>query len=160
MAGVAANKAARPNATMVRTMRIPWRRRNGNNRALRGQVFLPLLLCAAAHAQTIDWSKAQPMAVELIDNSFVPDKLTFLHGVAYRLHLENHSKELHEFTAPEFFAAALVRDPGNLANGGQEVVVQPGAAADVFLVPRKTGTYRLTCADHDWDGLVGEIVVK
>jgi uncharacterized cupredoxin-like copper-binding protein len=46
-----------------------------------------------------------------------------------------------------------------LANEGKEVVVQPGATADVYLVPLKPGTYRLICADHDWDGMVGQIVV-
>lgn len=119
-----------------------------------------LLLCTSARAQPIDWSKAQPVAVDLVDDKFVPDKLTFQRGVAYRLHLENHGKELHEFTAPDFFAEALVRDPGGLANGGKEVVVQSGATADVFLMPRTPGTYRLWCADHDWDGMVGEIIVK
>ena len=125
-----------------------------------GQALVVLLWYAPAHAQPIDWSKAEPVAVNLIDNSFVPDKLSFQHGVPYRLHLENRGKELHEFTAPEFFAAALVRDPGGLANAGREVVVQPGAVADVYLIPQKPGSYRLTCADHDWDGMVGEIKVE
>lgn len=138
-------------------MRISWRRRNGNNRIGRGQALLPLLLISA---QSPDWSQAQPVAVNLIDNSFVPDRLTFQHGVPYRLHLENHGKELHELTAPEFFAAAQVRDPQILANGGKEVVVQSGATADVFLIPQRPGSYRLWCADHDWDGMVGEIEVK
>jgi len=160
MAGTMSENA-RQKAVMVRTIRIPWWRRNGNNRAFPGQALLPLLLLAVpAHAQPVAWSKAQPMAVELIDNSFVPDKLSFQNGVPYRLHLENHGKELHEFTAPEFFAEALVRDPKLLANGGQELVVQPGAVADVYLMPQKPGSYRLTCADHDWDGMVGEIKVE
>ena len=63
----------------------------------------------------------------MVDDQFVPDHLSFRHGVPYRLHLENRGKDLHEFTAPEFLADALVRDPGVLANAGQEVVVQPGA---------------------------------
>lgn len=96
----------------------------------------------------------------LIDDQFVPDKLTFHHDVPYRLHLENHGKEMHEFTAPAFFAASVVRDPGSLANGGQDVVVLPGAVADVYLMPLTPGTYRLICADHDWDGMVGEIIVE
>ena len=119
-----------------------------------------MLLSTSARAQEVNWSKAQPMAVVMIDNSFVPDRLTFQHGVTYRLHLENRGKELHEFTAPEFFAEALLRDPQQLANGANEAVVHPGDAVDVFLMPRKPGTYRLTCADHDWDGMVGEITVK
>ena len=31
---------------------------------------------------------------------------------------------------------------------------------DVYLVPMKAGTFRLICADHDWDGMVGEITVE
>lgn len=100
------------------------------------------------------------MTVLMVDDRFEPDHLTFEHGMPYRLHLDNRGKDLHEFTAPEFLAAALVRDPGQLANQGKEVVVQPGEATDVYLVPLRAGTYHLTCADHDWDGMVGDITVK
>ena len=86
-----------------------------------------LLLAVAARAQpAVDWSTAEPVSVLMVDDRFVPDRLTFRHGVPYQLHLENHGKDLHEFTAPEFLADAIVRDPGVLANAGQEVVVQPG----------------------------------
>lgn len=53
-----------------------------------------------------------------------------------------------------------MRDPNQLANGGKDIVVQSGTSIDVDLEPLKPGTYRLICADHDWDGMVGEIVVK
>jgi uncharacterized cupredoxin-like copper-binding protein len=122
--------------------------------------LLPAVLVLLAAAPAVDWSHAQPMTVVMVDDRFQPDHLTFEHGDVYRLHLENHGKELHEFTAPEFFAAAVVRNPGQLANAGHEVVVQPGASADIYLEPLKAGTYELTCADHDWDGMVGHIVVK
>jgi uncharacterized cupredoxin-like copper-binding protein len=125
---------------------------------LKGLLAAALVLLAAAPA--VDWSHAQPMTVVMVDDRFQPDHLTFKHGTPYRLRLENHGKDLHEFTAPEFFAAVTMRDPGQLANGGQEVVVQPGGSADVFLEPFRAGTYHLTCADHDWDGMVGEIVVR
>ncbi len=115
---------------------------------------------ATAAAPAVDWSKPQIMRVEMVDYRFVPDRLTFRHDVTYRLHLENHGKELHEFTAPAFFAAAIVRDPGKLANGGVEVVVQPGETADIDLVPQRPGHYDLSCADHDWDGMVGSIEVQ
>ena len=114
---------------------------------------------AGAAAQTPDWSHAQAISILMIDNKFVPDHLTFQHGVAYRLHLENRGRDMHEFTAPDFLAEALARDPGALANGGKDIVVQSGATADIYLEPRKPGTYPLTCADHDWDGMVGEIEV-
>lgn len=119
-----------------------------------------LRAAATAAAPAIDWSQPQIARVELVDDRFVPDRLTFRQGVIYRLHLENHGKDMHEFTAPAFFAEAVVRDPGKLANGGQEVVVQPGETADVDFVPQRTGKYDLTCADHDWDDMVGSIEVQ
>jgi uncharacterized cupredoxin-like copper-binding protein len=133
-----------------------------------GRLSVLMALCAVALSgaaataavPVIDWSKPEVVRVELVDYRFVPDHLTFRHGVTYRLHLENTGKELHEFTAPDFFAEAVVRDPGKLANGGQEVVVQPGETADIDLLPQRPGHYDLTCADHDWDGMVGSIEVE
>jgi uncharacterized cupredoxin-like copper-binding protein len=118
-------------------------------------------LCAAmAATPAVDWSQPQIVRVEMTDYRFVPDHVTFRHGVTYRLHLANTGKDLHEFTAPAFFAEAVVRDPSKLANGGQEVVVQPGEVADIDLVPQRPGKYDLSCADHDWDGMVGSIEVQ
>jgi uncharacterized cupredoxin-like copper-binding protein len=122
-----------------------------------------LAAIAPAGAQTVsgvDWSAAQSVNVLLIDDRFMPDHLVFRHAVPYRLHLENHGKELHEFTAPTFLAASVVRNPGLLANGGREVVVQPGTAVDVELMPLRPGSYELICADHDWAGMMGEILVE
>lgn len=98
--------------------------------------------------------------VTMIDYKFVPDHLTFRHGVAYRLHLENHGKETHEFTAPTFFATATIDNPSVLNRERSEVVMQPGDAKDIFLTPGKPGTYDLRCADHDWNGMVGGITVE
>jgi uncharacterized cupredoxin-like copper-binding protein len=98
--------------------------------------------------------------VTMIDYKFVPDHLTFTHGVHYRLHLENHGKETHEFTAPVFFAAAKIDNPDVLNRERTEVVMQPGDVKDVFLTPGKPGTYDLRCADHDWNGMVGGITVE
>ena len=74
----------------------------------------------------------------MVDSKFIPDRLTFHHGTPYQLHLENHGKDLHEFTAPAFLADSIVRNPAMLANGGQEIVLQPGTSADVNLVPLKS----------------------
>ena len=115
----------------------------------------------AAHAAgKVDWSQAIRVPIDLADYQFVPSRLTLQRGTVYRLHLHNIGKEMHEFTAPGFFAASLVQDAGKLANGGREVVLQPGASADVNVVPERAGHYELACADHDWEGMVGEIVVK
>ena len=127
---------------------------------MKGALLALTVAATAAASSGVDWSTAQPVNVMLIDDRFVPDQLTFRHGVPYRLHLENRGKDLHEFTAPEFFAASLVRDPSRIANGGEEIVVQPGAAVDVDLEPLKPGTYKLICADHDWAGMIGVIIVQ
>jgi uncharacterized cupredoxin-like copper-binding protein len=107
---------------------------------------------------------AAPKPVEvdvvMVDYRFVPDHLTFQHGVHYRLHLENHGKETHEFTAPLFFATATIDNPEVLNREHTEVLMQPGDKKDVLLTPHKPGTYDLRCADHDWYGMVGGITVK
>jgi uncharacterized cupredoxin-like copper-binding protein len=119
---------------------------------------LLVLLAAPGHAADA-WSHAQPITVVMVDDSFQPDHVVFEAGKPYELRLENHGKDLHEFTAPEFFRATTVRDKRVLANGGIEVVVQPGKSARIFLLPRVKGEYKLTCADHDWDGMIGSITV-
>jgi uncharacterized cupredoxin-like copper-binding protein len=100
------------------------------------------------------------VTVTMVEYKFTPDHLTFQHDVHYRLHLENHGKETHEFTAPVFFAAAKIDNPDTLNRERSEVVLQPGESKDVFLTPGKPGTYDLRCADHDWNGMVGGITVQ
>jgi uncharacterized cupredoxin-like copper-binding protein len=103
---------------------------------------------------------AQLVTVGLVDDQFVPDKLVFRAGVLYRMRLENRGKEMHEFTAPEFLKTVDVKNPEVLEQAGNEVLVQPGKAKDLLFVAKKPGRYPLLCADHDWDGMVGEITVE
>ena len=115
---------------------------------------------AAAPAAAIDWAAAWTMTVVAREYTFAPANLVFRRGVAYRLHVENHGTELHEFHAPEFFAASQLRNPGALNADKTEIAVQPGAAADLYLVPQRAGRYPLFCPDHDWAGMTGSITVK
>jgi len=105
------------------------------------------------------WLHARVMTVVMVDNQFQPDHLTFHSGQPTELRLENHGKDMHEFTAPAFLKAAKIRDTRILANGGKDIVVQSGKSVRIFLIPGPKGHYDLTCADHDWDGMVGEITV-
>jgi uncharacterized cupredoxin-like copper-binding protein len=115
--------------------------------------MLPLLLGATAPAPvTLD--------VVMIDYKFQPDHLTLQHGVPYRLHLENHGKETHEFTAPTFFAASEIDNPDVLNREHTEIVMQPGDVKDLLVTPGPPGKYDLRCADHDWDGMTGGITVQ
>jgi uncharacterized cupredoxin-like copper-binding protein len=104
----------------------------------------------------------EPVKVDVImvDYRFEPDQLTFQHDVHYQLHLENHGKETHEFTAPVFFATIAIDNPDVLNREHSEILLQPGESKDVFFTPHKPGTYDLRCADHDWYGMVGGITVK
>src|SRR5271168_5016161 len=100
------------------------------------------------------------VSVVMSDYKFVPDRLIFQHDTHYRLHLENHGKETHEFTAPTFFAAAKIDNPDVLNREHTEIVVQPGESKDLLFTARRPGTYDLRCADHDWNGMVGGIIVQ
>ena len=119
-------------------------------------VLAILLVASLAGAQ----SKPVMMEVVMVDYSFEPDHLIFQHDVHYQLHLENHGKETHEFTAPTFLAAATIDNPDVLNREHTEVLLQPGEAKDLFLTPHRPGIYDLRCADHDWNGMVGGITVK
>jgi uncharacterized cupredoxin-like copper-binding protein len=123
-----------------------------------------LLLCAAvapaAPAAAIDWSHAQLLAVDAVEYRFEPNRLELHRGTAYRLHLVNRGKEMHEFTAAAFFGTAVLGNPQVMNSDHTELVVQPGEQRDLLFVPRKAGRFPLSCADHDWAGMTGEIVVK
>lgn len=118
------------------------------------------VLCGGAEMPPASWSHPEPLTVVMVDNRFEPDHIVFVAGHVYALTLVNHGKDMHEFTAPEFLKSATVRDPRLLANGGTDIVVQPGQSVRVLLTPRQKGTFDLTCADHDWDGMTGSIAVK
>lgn len=119
-------------------------------------------VCVASPLPAVagDWSKAETVAVDLVDYRFVPDHLVFRRGIVYRLHLENKGRELHEFTAPEFLKAVEIGNPEVVGTYGTEIVMRPGDKKDLFFIARQSGTFKLICSDHDWAGMVGEIVVE
>ncbi len=129
------------------------------NRGLRFALAGTWLVVPALTHATDRWTNAGPLTVVMVDNRFQPDHLMLHAGKPYELRLENHGKEMHEFTAPAFLKAASVRDRRSLSNGGTDIVVQPGATVRILLIAPAKGTYDLTCADHDWDGMIGSIVV-
>jgi uncharacterized cupredoxin-like copper-binding protein len=114
----------------------------------------------AAPALAADRSQPRAVTVVATEYEFSPATLTFRRGALYRLHLENHGKEQHEFTAPEFFKAVRLRNPEALNADRTEAEIPPGAAKDLFFVPQQPGHYPLRCSDHDWAGMTGAITVK
>lgn len=120
--------------------------------------IIPLLLLGLFFSAAAP--ETESLNLVMVDDRFVPDHITFKHDVHYRLHLENHGKDTHEFTAPTFFATAKIDNPEALNRERTEVVVQPGESKDIFLTPGKPGNYDLRCSDHDWDGMIGGIEVE
>jgi uncharacterized cupredoxin-like copper-binding protein len=119
-----------------------------------------LIVLAAPAGAAKDWSQARPVTVVASEYQFSPATLVFKRGVAYRLHLENHGKELHEFHAPEFFAAVELADPAVLNPDKTEILIHPGEAKNLIFVAKKAGHFKLICPDHDWAGMTGTITVK
>ena len=118
------------------------------------------LVLGLAAATPLDWSRAQTITVIATEYGFAPSRLTFRVGVPARLHLENRGTELHEFTAPAFLRTVELGNPDALNADRSEVVLQPGEQTDLSLVPRQAGRYPFICADHDWAGMTGEILVE
>jgi uncharacterized cupredoxin-like copper-binding protein len=115
------------------------------------------VLVAAAPS---DWSTAQTVTVIETEYRFDPNHLTFGVGKPYRLRLENRGQELHEFTAPAFLQAVELGNPDVLNPERTEIVTQPGEQKELYFVPTRAGRYPFICADHDWAGMTGEIIVE
>jgi uncharacterized cupredoxin-like copper-binding protein len=132
--------------------------RTMNNRLWPALTALVLAAPSLVHAAD-PWLHAEPLTVVMLDNRFEPDHIVLHTGRPYELRLENHGKEMHEFTAPAFLRAATIRDKHLLSNAGTDIVVQAGKSATVVLIAPGKGQYDLSCADHDWDGMAGGITV-
>jgi uncharacterized cupredoxin-like copper-binding protein len=127
---------------------------------LLASIVLGSCLLALPAAAATDWSKAKTVTVVTSEYRFTPNKLVFQQGVVYRLHIENSGKELHEFTAPEFFKAVELRDAAPLNADKVEIEIHPGESKDLFFLAHQAGRYKLRCSDHDWAGMTGQITVK
>ncbi len=129
-------------------------------RPMRDLVTCALCAIVLAGAASTDWSNAETVTIIETEYGFNPARVTLRVGTPYRIRFENRGKELHEFTAPAFLKAVEVRNPDALNAERTEVALQPGEQKDLWLVPRQGGRYPFLCADHDWAGMTGEIVVE
>ena len=123
---------------------------------MRSLYLLPLLL--AAPAATPAQPAARTVEVQLTSFDFNPDEIRLTAGQPIVLRLTNPGRGGHNFSAPQFFAAARV-DAGPVEDGAVEV---PGhRAVEVRLVPA-AGRYRLRCTHifHTTLGMRGTIIVE
>ena len=117
-------------------------------------------LLAPARATEVDWSAAQPVSLTTVEYAFEPSHLVFRRDVAYRLHIENHGRELHELTAPDFFKSIELRNTAVLNPERTEIVLRPDEQREIYFVALRPGHYDMWCADHDWAGMTGTITVE
>ena len=120
-----------------------------------------LALPVSTMAQETDWSTAPTVTVTLSSFDYTPATIRLRAGEPVILRLVNTSGKGHDFSAPEFFAAAVVRpqDRALLAKG--KIELGGHVAREVALRPA-AGRYRLRCTHfmHSAFGMKGEIVVE
>jgi uncharacterized cupredoxin-like copper-binding protein len=129
---------------------------------LAGALMAAGALVAAHHgsaAAPVDWSRAEPVDVRMVEYEFIPRELRLRRGVPYRLHLVNAGKEGHDFTAGDFFAAVEVKNRDALDARGVSIYLRPGDTADIYLIAPNAGLFAPRCADHDWAGMTATIII-
>lgn len=116
----------------------------------------------AAAAAPVDWSQAETVEIDLKNFAFGPASIHLKQGTAYRLHFVNQSSGGHDFTAKDFFAAAVL-DPATASAVSNGTVKLAGSqSADVDLVAPQVGHFEAHCSHlmHATLGMTGEVVVE
>jgi len=111
-------------------------------------------------AAGIDWNTARTVTVKMTDFDFTPAKISLESQQPVKLTLVNDGTDVHDFSAPAFFAASALRQ-GSTGPAGGKVSLAKGKSAEIDLVPGPAGTYPLTCTEflHDMFGMTGSITV-
>ena len=110
---------------------------------------------------SIGFAATPVTTVELSSFKFVPAEIQLPAGVPVVLHLNNVSSGGHNFSAPEFFAAAkLDAQSAALVHNGKVEVPSHGSV-DLTLVPAE-GRFPLKCTHtlHPTFGMKGTITVR
>jgi plastocyanin len=121
---------------------------------MRTAALFLLCLATTSAAQT----PTQVVEVQLSSFAFTPRTIRLRAGAPVTLRLTNAGRGGHNFSAPEFFAAAQPIG-ATLREGAIEVPSRQ--TVEVRLIPRQ-GTFRLRCTHtlHTSFGMRGEIVVE
>jgi plastocyanin len=121
-------------------------------------ILCALLLALPAAASSQETGARRTVEVRLSSFDFTPDAISLRAGEPVTLHLVNSGNGGHNFSAPQFFAAATGVS-GPVRNGAVEV--RGHQSVDVRLTPAR-GSYRLRCTHtlHSTFGMRGEIIVQ
>jgi len=97
----------------------------------------------------------------LTNYAFAPSTLNLTAGTTYHLHFINSGSKDHNFSAPQFFAAAQVapEDQAKVEKG--RVALESGQSVDITVTPGP-GTFPVECTHfmHKMMGMHGSIVVQ
>jgi uncharacterized cupredoxin-like copper-binding protein len=115
----------------------------------------------AAAPASIDWSAAPTVTVKLTDFDYTPSELNFAAGKPVKLVLVNDGSDLHDFSAPAFFAGSALK-AGSTGPAGGKIAVRKNQTAEIDLVPGTPGKYPLECTEllHAMLGMTGTITVN
>ena len=124
------------------------------------RTLLIVLLALAAPSAV---AQTQPPTVEVRLSSFdySPREIRLRAGQPVILSLTNASGGGHDFSAPDFFAAARILPGGTAAPDRGRIEVPSRQTRTIRLVPAR-GRYRLRCTHtlHSTRGMRGRIVVE
>ena len=125
--------------------------------------ILPLALAALALSVPVAAAEAPAkVTVTLANFSFTPANLHLRAGQPVTIHFVNEGSGGHDFTAPEFFAAATMDAASRTRVAGDKgrVSLGKGESSDVTLTP-KAGTYKVHCSHfgHSTLGMTGTVIV-
>ena len=121
-----------------------------------------LAASVSSHAPAVaQFGGATEQRVALSSFDFTPHELHLRAGRPTTLVLTNVASGGHDFSAPEFFAAARVEAGDAALIDDGEIEVPGKSTRTVHLVPA-AGSYRLTCTHtlHAAFGMKGTIVVE
>lgn len=123
-------------------------------------LFVSALLIAAGPAAAQNAATPRTVEVDLASFSFTPSTISLRAGEPIVLKLVNTGRGGHNFSAPEFFAAARLA-PGQAAVARGAVEVPSRQTVEVRLTPAR-GHYALRCTHtlHATFGMRGAIDVQ
>lgn len=118
---------------------------------------IPLAPVSGALAQT-----ATPVSITLTDYAFAPSALNLKTGLAYQMHFTNGGSKDHNFSAPEFFAAAQIATEDQTKVEKGLVALASGQSIDITVTPGQPGVFPVECTHfmHKMMGMHGSIVVQ
>ena len=120
-------------------------------------IAVPLSQMSGALGQTVT-----PISITMTNYAFTPDALNLKAGTTYHMHFINSGTKDHNFSAPEFFAAAQIapEDQAKVTKG--LVALEGGQSVDITVTPGRPGSFSVACTHfmHKMMGMHGNIVVQ